>query len=146
MSKYLVALLLFVPTLLDVKSLADTQNTKDRDRHDIARGSDVSSGEFPFVVFVFRVEDREEGTGYGCTGSLLAPDWVLTAAHCLDDEDGVVVEPEDVKVYTGHDFTALLARRIASRLIIHPRYSHLIPGSNDIALIHLDNPFSSETV
>ena len=146
MSKYLVALLLFVPTLLDVKSLADTQNTKDRDKHDIARGSDVSSGEFPFVVFVFRVEDREEGTAYGCTGSLLAPDWVLTAAHCLVDEDGVVVEPEDVKVYTGHDFTALLARRIASRLIIHPRYSHLILGSNDIALIHLESPFSSETV
>ena len=150
MSKYLVALLLFVPTLLDVKSLADTQNTKDRDRHDIARGSDVVPGQYPFVVLVFHLIDPVEETGSLCTGSLIAPNWVLTAAHCLVDEDGNVAEPSDVTAFVGHDFEEILtdtaSRRVASQVVTHPQYNHSVLGTNDIGLIQLTQPFPVEPV
>ena len=106
----------------------------------------MAPGQYPFVVLVFHLIDPVEETGKSCTGSLIAPDWVLTAAHCLVDDDGSLAEPEDVQVYTGHNISALLEKRIASQLIPHPRYSHRILGTNDIGLIQLAQPFPGEPV
>ncbi len=126
-----------------------------RDEHKIARGRDVAPGDWPFVVLVLRVIDRELESFASCTGSLVAPDWVLTAAHCLVNEDGSVANPSDVAVVVGHDLnaiTGMLERgdstnvRQATQVIPHPQYSTSILetfllGSNDIGLIELDQPF-----
>ncbi len=67
-----------------VSPLSGEGGSVETDYDHIVGGSDVVPGEFPFVV---EISSRVgEGT-FSCTGSLVAPDRVLTAKHCVEDSD-----------------------------------------------------------
>lgn len=57
-----------------------------------------------------------------CTGALIAPDLVLTAAHCMFDQAGNPVEPGDVEFLAGWRIGRAAAYRNVSRVIVHPAY------------------------
>ena len=99
----------------------------------IIGGREVAPEEWPFVV---RVD-----ASYRCTGSLVAPNWVLTAAHCLVDDEGIVDEPGDVSVFLGYDWDKGVCentREEIGRVIIHPDYDHRPRGSiPDAALVEI---------
>lgn len=88
-------------------------------------GSKALPGQFPYIVYLTS----------GCTGSLIAPDWVLTAAHC-------VKETVTFSVVAGNsDYTALnVQKRIPLQVIVHPRYIPGMVGHMDIALLNV-KPF-----
>ena len=82
-------------TLIAVLSLSASISTLSGERvsvesdHDyIVGGSDVVPGEFPFVVEISRSVGEYT---FSCTGSLVAPDRILTAGHCVEDSDSVWV-------------------------------------------------------
>lgn len=83
------------------------------------------------------------GTGF-CTGSLVAPDLVLTAAHCLfDKETGAPVDLSTLEFRAGWRNGRAEAYRGVRRGIVHPRYRHgetadVARVAHDLALIQLD--------
>jgi protease YdgD len=94
---------------------------------------------------VGRVELR--GNGY-CTGVLIAPDLVLTAAHCVFDSAGKPVPPDHIHFRAGLRDGIAIAERQASQVAASKAYQPGVGISasnvrNDAALIRLSSPILS---
>ena len=106
----------------------------------IIGGEEVQSGAYPWMVAI--VENKHENILWGqyCGGSLIHPEWILTAAHCTYDFGREMV-PSDIDVLVGQDKldTATGERISVAQIIRHPGYNSAI-GDTDIALLKLVTP------
>lgn len=102
-------------------------------------GAEASPGSWPWQVLVQVY--CTGGHGYDCGGSLVNHNWILTAAHCLDD----CVE-EVTGIYLGsHNLSSVGPHgvyRTAAKWELHELYSCGGYEENDIALVKLSAPVS----
>lgn len=96
----------------------------------IVGGTKASTTDFPYAVFLTTPDNFQF-----CGGSLVAPDKVVTAAHCAKGQ-----EPANVFVVAGRDdkYDTSAGTRVAVKSIwVHPSYTDALVGA-DVAVLTLD--------
>jgi Trypsin len=115
----------------------------------IIGGYGGEQSDWPFMAFIayFDVSGNLE---FNCTGTVVAPNVVLTAAHCaVDETTGAPIDPGGFAVVTNSvDWTDQAQRHVSpvSRVIVDPGYVPLPEDTYDAALLVLSNPTSAPAI
>ncbi len=110
-------------------------------RASIIGGSTATTEEWPWAAFILALDRKDNG--YTCTGTVIAPHLILTAAHCVKDViTGRRTPLPQFTVLTGSsDLRDRNARQLSKvrRALIYPGFD-LYNLQGDAALLELGTP------
>jgi len=102
------------------------------------------AGEAPWIVALIDAEEgrRTVAAGQFCAATLVRPTVLITAAHCVQDEEGYAAEPDELRVFAGKVLPLRKgALRSVRRITVHPRFDDGAGQANaDIAVLRLRRP------
>lgn len=113
----------------------------------VVGGSPAPIASFPFMA---RITAHDALYEYTCTGTVVAPNLILTAAHCLlNESETAFLNPATFRVLTGTGSLAVPGTVSgAERLVIDPGYepSGPLAHSHDAGLIQLSTSVTAPAV
>src|SRR3954468_11205924 len=113
--------------------------------HAIVGGTNVPAGKYPYVA------DITVDSAFGCTGTLVAPTFIVTAGHCSSLTPGLASVPlgqpgQLVDVSVGSNKPGEGQHPAVKRTIVNPDYNILNGDSYDESLLELATPVNLPTV
>jgi len=102
----------------------------------IVGGALAPEGAYPWQVSLSVSWIADPGQGHFCGGSIYNSNWIVTAAHCVIDN-----QPQDINVVSGTSkITSTSPRLNVRRIIVHRSYNRPKEHDNDVALLELFKP------
>ena len=117
----------------------------DRGSGRVVGGNTANHGSAPYMVRIseYRPGNARDPWTFICGATLLDQRWIMTAAHCMFDRHGNLIQKENMNLFFGDYDSDLTEESEKSRqpaeMIVHEDYD-MTNFDNDIALIRIDPP------
>jgi len=133
--------------LLAAMAIATPAQSRSPAQASIVGGSTATTEEWPWAAFVLALDRREEG--FTCTGTVVAPTLILTAAHCIKDVlTGSSIPAHRYTVVTGSgDVRDTSVRQVSKvvRTLVYPGFDRF-KLHGDAGLLELATPTTAPPV
>jgi secreted trypsin-like serine protease len=113
----------------------------EEDTEMIVSGKKAPKGKYPYQVRLYESMEDDKGS---CGGSIIDPQWILTAGHCavVDADLTENLEPAET-VFVGYGSTdrTKTTKIESEKIVVNPGFlQHGLPSGDDVALIKLKKP------
>jgi len=121
-----------IPTSLPTDSCGRSTVSQSR----IINGVDATAGAWPWIASL-----QYDGSHF-CGATLLTPNWVITASHCVSDINATNIHMISIKLgaHNFHNYEPSVQQIKIKRVIMHPDYSGTTTLKADMAMIELERP------
>lgn len=143
---HILTLLVVLAGTTQLSAAPSDQNSSPIDPQ-IVGGEEAEPGAWPAMAAIVNANIEDGFDGYYCGGTVISPEWVLTAAHCFYDATNRLMQADEIDVILGqHLLSSNEGQRIdAIEIILHPDH-RLETYENDIGLIRLREAWDGEVM